>query len=466
MHSLTHRDRVHPTPYQITLTHVSRRWRAVATQTPDLWTFLYISHTHKRLERLDAFLTRSASRPLDIVIRWCPFGSPADLINPPKPRVTNAKRDAELFGAFFVKLIPRVSRWAVFDFGSDAWRLMYTALTMLHSTSAPRLRSLLLRYYDVMDPVENTDPAWPAHSAFAPFGGGPLELQELIVRAVPLDWPRCVFAGLKSLTLGKNARSVGGPANEALRILERSPDLVSLRLEDEVIPNDPVVPVELHALEDLCVAHCNWDQTEWLPDRIVAPNLRALTLLPIAPLRSRVVDALMSVHATTGTSLLKPLRAFRTVPFGDELHSEQLNAFYEELHNIRVLVLDTNAYTTTDHVKLMFDLIYCPTGARHHLPNLTTMVVSLMDWAIMEILVKSRKNAGIPLKKIICSTTCVDSDRAHPFARDLEAFGTVEWPSAECPWECTLTDWLVFDAAVPGTREFEDACAQVKCHLH
>ncbi|KAA1470787.1 hypothetical protein DENSPDRAFT_74367 [Dentipellis sp. KUC8613] len=465
MHSRVHHDRVHPTPYQITLSHVSRRWRAVAIQIPELWTFLYIAHNHRRLERLDAFLTRSANQPLDIVIRWCPFGSPADLINPPRPRVTNAKREAELWQAFFAKLVPHVQRWAIFDFGSDAWRHMHTALTALESTSAPRLRSFSLRYYNVMDPVSNTDPAWPANSACAPFSNGPLELQELTVRAVRLDWPRCMFAGLRSLTLGRNSWGVRCPADEALRILERSPHLESLRLEDAVHLEDPVAPLELHGLKELCVVQRNWDETEWLPDRIIAPNLNALTLLPVASQRPSPVNALTRVRATTGTSLLGPLRAFRFVPFRDELRLDQRRAFYEELRNIRVLILDTYTHTWSENLELMLDLIGSPTAVQHYLPNLTTLVFAIMDWSLVGLLVKSRSNTGTPLKKIICSTTCVDSDQMYPFVRDLEAFGTVEWPSVESPWDCTLADWLAFDAAVPGTGEFEDSCARVKCHL-
>src|ERR1700691_3439414 len=64
-----------PTPFEIVVSSVSRRWRNVALQTPRLWTRIYINVAKSAHELLDLYLCRSKMCLLDITLsrrklRW------------------------------------------------------------------------------------------------------------------------------------------------------------------------------------------------------------------------------------------------------------------------------------------------------------------------------------------------------------------------------------------------------------
>ncbi|TFY71036.1 hypothetical protein EVG20_g1977 [Dentipellis fragilis] len=472
MHALTRHERanerIHSTPYQITLSHVASRWRTIAINTPDLWTFIYVSHTHKHLERVDAFLTRSASQSLDIVIR-CLQRSPGTGLSDPQ-KTTMIAKPRIAFGPLLSKLVTHVARWGAFNFSSDVWQIMRAELTVLQPTTAPHLRTFGLRYYDRTYRVANTHPAWAANNwgDLTPFSGAPLQLHELAVRGIPLDWQWCAFAGLRVLTLSNNfsQRRVGLSSDDALRILARCPALVSLRVEDLVpLANHATAQaVELPVLNDFDIAVVTWDSADWITQYLIAPNLRALTLWHYKSLTVEIMDVLTGAHPTTGASILRPLRVFCMVPFHAECNSDRRHLMYGQLHNLRVFIYDTDVDDTgVGSFTFLRDLMG-PTGTVLPLPNLTTLVIASIDWNLMHAVVEARRDAGAPLRKVVFRTDACEEDleQAQWFAQNLETFAF----TAEDPRKTAPDDWLEFDTAVPGTAEFRDACARLKCCVY
>ncbi|KAA1470790.1 hypothetical protein DENSPDRAFT_929105 [Dentipellis sp. KUC8613] len=473
MHSLTRHERasecISTTPYQITLSHVGSRWRTITLNTPDLWTFINVSYTHRHLERVDAFLTRSASRPLDIIIR-CLQSRPNNGSSGPQSTNMTARPGPRIaFGPLLAKLVAHVARWGAFDFSSDVWQIIRAALVVLQGATAPRLRAFGLRYYDRMFRVLNTNPAWaaPTSGRAAPLNGALLQLHELSMRGIPLDPQWCPFAGLRVLTLSNNfsQRRSGISSDDALRILAQCSALVSLRIEDLVplASHGTAHAVELPALDNLGIAVVTWDSADWIPQYLIAPNLRTLTLWHYNSLTVEIMDALTGAHPTTGASILRPLCAFRMVHFHAECDLERRHAMYEELRNLRVLIYDVDKNDQgLGSLTLLHDLT-ASTGAVLHLPNLTTLVIAVVDWDAMCDVVEARRNAGAPLSKIVSATDARETlEEAQWFAQDLETCLLLDQDLSNT----ALEDWLELDAAVPGTAEFHDACTRLNCRAY
>lgn len=126
-----------PTPFEIVVSSVSRRWRNVALQTPRLWTQVYINVAQSTHELLELYLCRSKMGLLDITLsrrkpRW---EHDRNLVGRDAIVVTECKRYLE-------QLIPHVGRWRKCSIMQD--ESFSDALADLAYLYAPALETLFL----------------------------------------------------------------------------------------------------------------------------------------------------------------------------------------------------------------------------------------------------------------------------------------------------------------------------------
>ncbi|KAA1476956.1 hypothetical protein DENSPDRAFT_563377 [Dentipellis sp. KUC8613] len=455
LQSGSHKKEACPILCPISTSHVCRRWRSISLASPLLWTDLYISHSHKHLARIDAFLERSASQLLDITIRWCPYDSNIGMGHWPRSTsVVGAKE--RRFTRIFDKLIVHLARWHAFDFSTDTWWLMLHVFDI--RDAAPALRQLRL---DILPSMAVGSGPSPMATNYPPFGGALQQLQSLYIGNVPLDWSRCTFADLRSLVLLEDQRSLNCHPSEFLRIISSSPAIKSLYLSLRDYPQD-AMPVELPMVESLTILTMHQEEFIKL---LSVPRIRGLELRIMGHAINEAVDALTEPRLPLCRPLIQPLLAMRLSCL--ECTAERRHALYSSLPNLRLLDLQEHGFLY--HTTFAEDMIHpdriAPVGANTdvYMPHLSTVILMQTDWSLLRQLVETRRAAGVPLRKLVIYDRDVSGDEAAWLAENLETLASMPLPGYLSFRPALLLDWLDFEAARPGTWEFEDACSRIGC---
>ncbi|KAF8499382.1 hypothetical protein JB92DRAFT_2981994 [Gautieria morchelliformis] len=170
-------------PFEIVVSHVSRRWRNVALKTPRLWSYIFLDPCTSRMELLDICLEISSEQLLDIRVRIpvYPKGNP---------------QRQEFFRAQFRRqlttLIPHAARWRHLSITPQ--NHFIEDLSLLTDVCAPALESLSVGIKDAFDIMNVT------HSVPFFTGGAPvLSSVELYGYCIKLF--RLPLASVTSLTL-------------------------------------------------------------------------------------------------------------------------------------------------------------------------------------------------------------------------------------------------------------------------
>jgi hypothetical protein len=132
-----------PTPFEIVVSSVSRRWRNVALQTPRLWTRVYINVAQSAHELLDLYLDRSKMCSLDITLsrRKLRWERSRDLMGSEPKAIIEFKQYLE-------RLVPHVGRWREPNVKSgDRSMPLFGVLAALAHLYAPALETLVLDGY-------------------------------------------------------------------------------------------------------------------------------------------------------------------------------------------------------------------------------------------------------------------------------------------------------------------------------
>ena len=192
------RTQLHP---QEILTHVCRRWRAIALDMPTLWTYIDFLDGPP-FNRSREWIRRTKGRPLDIVLAC----THVDGLFMNDQEVSTLKdSDSDEFtvsGASFSSyksgqidsldmhtilniILPHLSHWGSFTFISDDLNVAKETLSALSAAGeAPELTAMLLSYFwnPMADTVGTLDPL------YSPFGGRTPKLRQLQLTMINLDW--------------------------------------------------------------------------------------------------------------------------------------------------------------------------------------------------------------------------------------------------------------------------------------
>jgi len=162
-------------PFEVHISHVSRRWRDVAINLPCLWTNIHIYTT---LLWIGEYLERSRSCNLDLLISlW------------DTEYIEDINKRAERIDYILNLLLPHVDRWSSFALEGCYEQSVYMALSRLHHLRAPALRKLTITFEDMMDSLVGTNFSSQIFTDGAP-----------LLTHARLDMLRCCWPPLNTLT--------------------------------------------------------------------------------------------------------------------------------------------------------------------------------------------------------------------------------------------------------------------------
>ncbi|TFY82958.1 hypothetical protein EWM64_g1055 [Hericium alpestre] len=465
----------YPFLVQISISHVCRHWRDISLQLPDLWTTLLIVRDRIHFDFLDAFLQRSQSQPLDIIVRWCPRRYEDEVMGTPEASF------AVPVLSVLSMLITHSPRWRSLDLIADTGDAVNFVLEQLRPLRVPLLRRLGLQYITAVphetryEPWQNMDPGVP----FDLFGA---QLEELSIGAAYVDWDYPIsdalgLTGLKSLTLGNTFTEVNPTIPQLFTILSGCPNLTTLvcgAVDDE--PIQLSIPIELGALQSLEFTSKDTPvQLFTFLQNLSAPMLRSFSLKSDV-LSGKTVNALMGreldlewtpTPLPTAPSFLQRICALRIRTPMTYLTEQWRLAFYERMQDVRVLILESTPDADPDGLKTaLSDLVNVapPNSASPAalLPNLTTLVVTAPEPGLLRPFVEGRKNAGLPLKRLF-SDFAADISRPEVgwLEKNLEVLGITERFRAK--GDGNVEAWLALDAEPVGTVRARELCTDVGC---
>ncbi|OBZ72024.1 hypothetical protein A0H81_07371 [Grifola frondosa] len=282
--------------FEVLISHVCRRWRAVALETPSLWTQLNFSRQLPYL-RSRAYIQRSRKLPLTILMDFIDKGACLILDSDHKAGPPLA---AAAITAAIELLRPHVARWRDFKLMVSDYEVMYIALQLLGNIGpAPQLEVFCLYHYG------------------GALVGLELEYHTLDVRPTFVDFMNILRASpdLEHLTL-RGSGPTGNPADWSAEEKEAGP-------VDSAVPftSSAVKPLVLPKLAHLVLSYHEPDYFSVLLARLSFPALTELELdfryadcttfvqgtLP--PLLSRITSAKLSGLSCNAAAAATALRA-------------------------------------------------------------------------------------------------------------------------------------------------------------
>ncbi|KAI5989902.1 hypothetical protein EDD15DRAFT_2370199 [Pisolithus albus] len=471
-------------PFQLIISQVCRHWRTVALETPSLWTRIKVSCMDRPpYERVNAFLDRSKSLPLEIYVD---SESPDDLSDDEDPPAELSNADLE---KLFTLLVPHVPRWGSIDVHVTSYEDMYTFLKMLSDPSVPpasQLQVLRLYHHEEFDGHLTSFPEPDFSDHFTIFNGSAPRLQNVSLWGVHVDWTQSWL---------------------------HSPNLVELELAyhtPDVRPDWPTFSAMLRAaaptLEKLCLESSGpsgspheWivepDTPEWNVDAnspILLPKLIQLELAFIPPLEvisllrklcmpslkvlalnfddGDYTDLVTYLARPTTTAATKAIGATSTIEqprsllggleslkiAGLRCSEQSVERMYNELVNLEALNLSMH------HLPSPFFGILHPqptptlegsgppdttVSYRVPLPRLATLFVSDVRGGLVRRFVHERQWVGAPLRMVFVEEdTYVTSEDESWLKENLEKFDYFEGSDDEDGYEESLpSDYMSYE---------------------
>ncbi|EGN98421.1 hypothetical protein SERLA73DRAFT_55742, partial [Serpula lacrymans var. lacrymans S7.3] len=268
-----------PAPFPNTnlfLSHVSRRWRAVALRTPPLWSLIHFREpTH--MARAQVFLKRALRSPhqtLDILVETVAVSDHVD-------GLTLCRAE---FHPVFDIITPHVARWRSFSLKIRDNECKAGARARLSSCGpAPALETLQLFHFENFGCAQNLYLATVRPPVMI-FDGVLPAIKNVSLIGVNLPWAHTPFLrSLSTVQLALHSEGVRPEWHHWSEMLSTSPALENLALHysgPRSIPPKHLrgSPILLSALADLSLTDLDPDQLCALFDTMIIPNLRRLTL--------------------------------------------------------------------------------------------------------------------------------------------------------------------------------------------
>ncbi|KAI0029165.1 hypothetical protein K488DRAFT_10507, partial [Vararia minispora EC-137] len=369
--------------FEVLVSHVCQRWRAVALGTPALWNCVSFSEGPP-FERSRTYIERSREAPLTITID-CTV----------QPRQTDGRVLPEDLPAIRDLILPHVGRWRSFECAVSSYAVMHSTLLALSSAGpAPELDELML--YDHGEHDDEYESFHPAslRAPLLPFGGIAPNLRHVVLWGVHLDWERAAFlTGLETLELAYHARDVRPSYAVFARMLSSSPALHRLSLQLSCPAGDaddwPVTPLPLPCVDQLQLAFLDPSTVLALLARLALPALRHLALEADPDDYSAVLHALVGSGGGGRAQQLESLKVA-----GLQVEEADVRAFYGAMPGLQTLELD--GLTSSDH----FIDCLIPAEDAALLPRLESLTTTGVDGAQICAIVETREGAGVPLRRV------------------------------------------------------------------
>ncbi|KAI0761947.1 hypothetical protein BD413DRAFT_644405 [Trametes elegans] len=471
-------------PFNVLVSHVCARWRAVAIENPLLWAQIRFVGPPP-YDRATTYLGRAKAAPLAITIdrtvddddddesALSDDGSDSSQLRDNDP-------DLSIISGIMSLITPHVAHWQALQIMVSFYPHMHRALEALGAAGpAPLLEVLQLYHYE----DESDEQATFKHpdliaQPFRLFDGVAPRLAAVALWGVHIPWGKDdspFLAGLSDLELAYHARDVRPSLYDFARILRSSPDLRTLTLclsgpagspaewpaglpaappaGDAAMDVDGAAPLVLPKLADLVLAYLDPASVLALLPRLALPALTSLTLdleeddftdvlaylasprsLPPAPGAAAAAAALRGpgVAGSPARSLLSNLTSLKVASL--PANAAAVRDAYRQLEKLTALNLNVG-YLAEYWLDLLFPqdgAAAAGGGGELFLPRLETLTTTGVDGERMRELVEARQARGAPLKTLLMNQDDdVTSEDEEWFSKHVKRFEYFEGSDEE-----------------------------------
>ena len=387
--------------FQVVVSHVCRRWHSLAIFTPNLWTILSFTENLK-IERTKEYILRSKSLPLTIDFFTTGFG--------------NQQNSAQL--SRFLDLIePEVSRWRAFTYRRFPNTELQLLMSRLHEMPEARLlESFRILYSSGHEPhLFSTF----SGSNCLPFHGHAPNLKEAVLWGARIDWDNalpCFLRGLRKLEITSLVDALRPSFATFVQMIKNSPELHTLALSFAG-PNFPY-HMNFHSHENLSSDFLSTIPSlrklllqSHYPPYVAAvvrcldlPNLHTLGLNFLADCSGLIQTLSIPSHGRT-QSLLQSITCLTI--FSLPCTASSVELLLAQLVTLKTLQIDSLSLPGNTPI---FEQLTMPaaTGSGSSgssdgipCPKLEELVVSRWTGEKVTAVINARRNAGVPLKKIV-----------------------------------------------------------------
>ncbi|KAI8978677.1 hypothetical protein BD414DRAFT_465679 [Trametes punicea] len=411
-------------PFNVLVSHVCARWRAVALENPLLWSHIRFVGDPP-FDRATTYLERAKSAPLAITIdRTVDDGDDFSVSDDASHTPEDNDPDLSIIGGIMDLITPRVAHWQALQIMVSFYPHMHRALQALSAAGpAPMLEVLQLYHYEDTDEHLNFKQPELREQPFRLFGGVAPRLTHVALWGVHLPWAKeesPFLTGLTDLELAYHARDVRPTFYQFSRILRSSPDLRTLTLclscpagtpadwpaagmpeeepEEGAMDLDVAAPLVLPKLTDLVLAYLEPQYLLSLLPRLLLP---ALTSLALDLEDEDYTDVLAYLASPRGPrrearSLLSNLTSLKVASM--PASEAAVRDAYRQLDKLVALNLNVT-YLADYWVDLLFP--QADAGEPLLLPRLESLTTTGVDGMRMRELVEARKARGRPLRTVL-----------------------------------------------------------------
>lgn len=387
-------------PFQVLVSHVCKRWRYIAIETPTLWTSINFLEGPPFVKS-QVWIDRSKQLPIDIEID-CPA-----LDGDGIPHTFSI---IDLSSALDI-IIPHVHRWKKLDVSVCNYEYMYFVMERLSECkAAPQLELIDFCHYEDCDDSDHFKPPSLIQS-FAPFNGNAPKLKHAAFWGVHILWSIPLLHNLVDIELAYHTMDVRPSWDDFSRMLKESPRLEALTLTLSGPAGSPTDwsqdPIQLPSLVELSLAYHTPEYISPLLRLLHMPNLKRLQLDFEDSDFTQFVHQLAIPPFEKSSSLLAGIEYLKIS--GLPCSTRACDVMYEQLANLKSLHLNCSFVDVAFFEKLMSP----PPPSTHsdvaspatqmYCPNLTTITTSGIRGKLMKDFVEARKAAGFPIKTVAMS---------------------------------------------------------------
>ncbi|KAI1789610.1 hypothetical protein LXA43DRAFT_559263 [Ganoderma leucocontextum] len=224
-------------PFNVLVSHVCGRWRAVALDSSLLWTHIRFEGPPP-WERALIYLDRAGKAPLSIsidrTVEEDDDGSEGDYDSEDEDEAKDNDPDLAIITEIMDTVVEHIEHIQALEIMVSFYPHMHRSLVKLGATpGAPMLEVLQLYHYEDTDDHDHFKLLELCDQPFVLFSGNAPRLTHAALWGVHLNWSMegtPFLAGLVDLELAYHARDVRPSFKDFTRILRASPDLRTLTL--------------------------------------------------------------------------------------------------------------------------------------------------------------------------------------------------------------------------------------------